>query len=84
MVSGDVPEYPTALRRNRVSGQVAIELGLDRQGRVESTRVIRSDDEGLSEAAVQAVERWRFDPARSEGESTPFAFRILFTFDLQE
>lgn len=84
LVSGDVPEYATDLRRNRVRGQVALELELDRQGRVESTRVIRSDDERLSEAAVRAVERWRFDPARSEGESTAFSFRILFIFDLQE
>ncbi len=84
LVSGDVPEYTTDLRRNRVSGRVALELALDRQGRVESTRVVRSDDERLSEAAVRSVERWRFDPARSEGESTTFSFRILFTFDLQE
>jgi TonB family protein len=49
-----------------------------------STRVVASDAEGLAEAALRAVEGWRFDPARSGGESIGFTFRIVFTFDLQE
>jgi TonB family protein len=84
LVSGDVPEYSSELRRNRVRGRADLELELDRQGRVISTRVVASDAEGLAEVALRAVEQWRFDPARSDGESIGFTFRIVFTFDLQE
>lgn len=84
LVFGDVPEYSSDLRRGRISGQVELELSLDRQGRVESSRIVRSADQRLSDAAIRAVERWRFDPARAGEESTAFTFRVVFTFDLQE
>lgn len=84
LVSGGLPEYTTDLRRRRIGGEVVLDIELDRQGRVSGTRVRTTDDDALSDAAVAAVRRWRFDPARENEESIPFSFRVTFTFDLQE
>ena len=84
LFSGDLPEYSPDLRRRRIQGQVTIDVDLDRQGRVTGTRIRSSDDEGLSMAVIEALSRWRFDPARRNEESVEFSFLLTFTFDLQE
>jgi TonB family protein len=84
LVSGDLPEYNPDLRRRGIQGQVVLDVDLDRQGRVSGTGVRSSDDEELAVAAVLALRRWRFDPARQNEESIAFSFRLTFTFDLQE
>ena len=84
LFSGDLPEYSPDLRRRRIQGQVTIDVDLDRQGRVTGTRIRSSDDEGLSMAVIEALSRWRFDPARLNEESVEFSFLLTFTFDLQE
>ena len=84
LVSGDLPEYSTDMRRNRIQGRVVLDVDLDRQGRVTGAQVQSADDPALSEAAIAALRRWRFDPARLREESVAFSFRLTFTFDLQE
>jgi len=36
--------------------------------------VVRSVDRGIDASAVEAVQQWRFDPARKDGE--PVAVRV--------
>lgn len=84
LFSGALPEYSPDLRRRRIQGQVTLDVDLDRQGRVAGTRIRSSDDEALSMAVLEALGRWRFDPARRNEESVEFSFLLTFTFDLQE
>ncbi len=84
LFSGALPEYSPDLRRRRIQGQVTVDVDLDRQGRVAGTRIRSSDDEALSTAVIDALGRWRFDPARLNEESVEFSFLLTFTFDLQE
>lgn len=58
--------YPPVLRDARVSGRVVIELVVDEEGvPVEgSARVIEASHPAFGEAALQAVDRFRFSPAR--------------------
>lgn len=59
-----IPEYPPRARAMQIEGQVTLEVVLDRDGRVEETvRVLRSVP-ALDAAAIAAVRRWRFRPAR--------------------
>ncbi len=66
LVERIMPDYPAQARALRIEGQVVLEVVLDRAGRVEepSIRVMRSVPM-LDAAAVSAVRRWRFRPARS-------------------
>jgi protein TonB len=59
-----VPEYPARARALEIEGQVVLEVVLDRTGRPEpDIRIVRSVAL-LDAAAVAAVRRWRFRPAR--------------------
>lgn len=69
--------YPPALFERRVEGTVVLRLFIDADGRVrpESTRVAEgSGHPGLDSAALDAVGRMRFAPARRRGEPVATAF----------
>jgi protein TonB len=74
------PEYPDVARAMGTSGTVVVQVLVGRDGKVADTRVLKSIP-ALDDAAEQAVRRWRFKPAVSEGNpvetwvSVPILFR---------
>jgi protein TonB len=56
------PVYPVIAKNAHVQGVVILEAVLNAQGGVESVRVLRSIPL-LDQAAVDAVQQWRFTPA---------------------
>ena len=70
--------YPTVLRNSRVQGRVLIELVVDEEGRVrpESVRVVEASHAAFGEAALRAVERFRFTPAMLGGQPVPVRVTI--------
>jgi protein TonB len=75
------PAYPDLPRRAGVEGTVELEVSIDASGRVTDVEVLRGLPMGLSDAAVEAVRKWTWKPARSP--SGPVAsrrtVRIRFT-----
>lgn len=75
------PLYPDLARDAHVEGTVQVWVLVGRDGRVEQVRVHRSVPM-LDEAAVEAVRRWRFTPARAGEQpvrawvSIPVRFRL--------
>jgi protein TonB len=59
------PAYPDLPRRSGVEGTVELEVSIDASGRVSDVEVLRGLPMGLSEAAVEAVRKWTWKPARS-------------------
>ena len=59
------PDYPERARFKNVEGTVLVQALIGKDGRVRDTKVVRSIPE-LDDAAVAAVKRWRFKPARSK------------------
>ncbi|MEO7701775.1 MAG: TonB family protein [Opitutus sp.] len=76
------PEYPLAMRRSGLRGEVLIEFTVDIEGRVRDAVVIRALNPGFNEAALAAVRRWRFDPARVEGIPVLARMQQPITFSL--
>lgn len=70
--------YPSVLRDSRVTGRVVIELIVDEDGRVRenSARVVDSSHPAFGEAALRAVERFRFRPAKMAGVPVPVRVTI--------
>jgi protein TonB len=64
LVSKVNPVYPEMARRAGVSGTVVLEVTIDEAGRVTDVAVVRGLPLGVSEAAVEAVRRWQYRPAR--------------------
>ena len=76
------PEYPELAKRAGVQGQVVIECIIDRDGRVASTRLVRSIPV-LDAAAVAAVEQWRYRPTLLRGVPVAVLMTVTVNFRLR-
>ena len=63
-----------------VEGDVVLKATLDEGGQVVAVEVLKGVSPGLDAAAVQALERWRFRPARRGGEPVRFEQVLTFRF----
>jgi TonB family protein len=59
------PDYPQLAKQMKVSGRVKIETTIAADGRVSSTKVVGGSPL-LVNAALDAVKKWRFEPAVKE------------------
>lgn len=82
-LNNPAPTYPVFSRRNREQGTVLLNVRVSAQGQAEQVQLKRSSGfSRLDEAALAAVQQWRFVPAR-RGEATvaasvvvPVTFRL--------
>lgn len=84
LVERVLPEYPPRARTLELEGQVVLEVVLDREGRPEpEIRVLRSQPP-FDAAALAAVRRWRFRPARdAAGRAVRVLMEIPVRFELR-
>ena len=76
------PVYPEAARSKGVSGQVMIQALISKTGTVVATIIVHSIP-ALDEAAVHAVEGWRFRPAMTNGAPVAVWVAIPVKFTLR-
>lgn len=80
-----LPRYPSAARRRGIEGTVTLEVLVSPAGLPERVAIARSSGSGLlDEAAVEAVRRWRFRPARRGSEAVEGLVSVPVTFRLVE
>lgn len=60
-----LPEYPAIARQLSLQGKVRVETTVSPDGHVTSTKVVGGNPV-LASAAVDALKRWRFEPAPKE------------------
>ena len=60
-----VPEYPDLAKRINLTGKVKIEATISADGRVTTTTTIGGSPV-LASAAVDALKKWRFEPASKD------------------
>lgn len=83
ILSAPDPVYPESARRRGVEGTVTAGLLIDADGGVTEVWVERSSGDGaLDEAALAAVRRWRFAPARQNGVPGSARSRVPVVFAL--
>jgi TonB family protein len=75
------PAYPAGARHNRVQGTVILETMINRCGHVTDVKVLRSVP-ALDEAAVEAVQDWRFTPTLLNGVPVPVIYTVTVNFAL--
>lgn len=82
-VRSPAPDYPRQALRNRETGTVLLRVDVGTDGRVRSVSVARgSGSRDLDRAAVRAVQRWRFEPARRGGEAVMGTVDVPIDFKL--
>jgi protein TonB len=60
----EAPRYPVAARRRGEEGRVLLRLTIDEKGKLVNVNVMESSGTDFTEAAVEAVQRSRFVPAK--------------------
>lgn len=85
LVHAPPPEYPRDALRARASGNVLIRIDVGADGTPVSLEVLRSSrNRSLDRAALQAVRRWRFEPAVRDGVPVAASVQQTVSFDLPD
>ena len=77
------PRYSEQARRAGVQGMVIVEAVIDEQGQVTNVRLVRGLPMSLDVAAMQAVQQWRFKPARLNGRPVKVFYTLTVNFTIQ-
>ena len=77
------PVYTDEARRQRIEGDVILEIVVRSDGSVGSIRVKHSLGGGLDQRAIDAVRQWRFNPARRHGTPVDVAVEVAVGFKLR-
>jgi TonB family protein len=79
LIRATLPIYPQIARTNRTAGDVTLDALVDESGNVRDIRVI-SGPILLREAAKEAVQRWKYEPARLDGRPTAMHLTVTVKF----
>lgn len=78
------PEYPLTMKREGVSGVVAVSAVIDEKGIVISATVAKSSHSDFEDSAVAAVKKWKFKPAQKDGVPVKMKVTVPIRFNLEE
>lgn len=76
------PEFSEEARKAKYMGTVVLWLVVATDGSVRDIRIQRSLGMGLDEKAVEAVRRWRFEPAKKDGIPVAVQVNVEVRFNL--
>lgn len=76
------PEYSEKARKKKFQGTCLLSLIVGADGKPHDVRVERALGLGLDEKAVECVKKWKFDPARKDGEPVAVEIHVEVSFHL--
>ena len=77
------PQYTEIARKARIQGVVIVEAIINKEGKVTNVKVLKGLPMGLSEAAVEAVKKWEYEPATLAGKPVEVYYNLTVNFQLQ-
>ena len=77
------PEYPPLAKMARIQGTVRLDAIISKDGTIQDLRVL-SGHPLLVKSALEAVQRWRYQPTLLNGEAVEVATEIDVNFTLAE
>ncbi|MBO9575978.1 MAG: TonB family protein [Sphingobium sp.] len=78
------PAYPPALQREGLEGSVTVRVTIDEKGRVTACELVKATNKAFfEETREQALKRWRFRPATSDGVPVVSQQTLTVTFQLE-
>lgn len=80
LLFGPAPEYPSQAREAKTPGEVIVSLTVDEKGHPQDVAVFSPAGHGFDEKAVEAVRRYRFQPATRYGLPTIAELRVAVDF----
>jgi protein TonB len=82
LITSVQPAYPLLAKQTHIEGNVVIEAQVDAAGNVTGAKVV-SGPQALRQAAVNAVVRWKFEPARLRDWPTASTTVVTLRFVLR-
>ncbi len=77
------PTMPRQAVARNIQGDVAAELVVESNGTVSSVKILRSPDDALSQAVVEAMKQWTFSPFVVQGVAKQFKVMQTYTFRIE-
>ncbi len=69
------PEYAERARKEKIQGIVMVSIVITPEGTVRDAKITTSLDKDLDKKALEAVSKWKFQPATKDGK--PVALRTV-------
>jgi len=76
------PEYSEEARKAKYQGTVVLWLIVDPSGHPKDIKISRSLGMGLDQKAIEAVKRWKFEPAMKDGRPVAVQINVEVNFHL--
>ncbi len=77
------PRYTEPARQAGIEGNVILVGIVDQSGKFVCVRPVRALPQGLTEAAIETVSRWRFRPAHLNGKPVSVSYNLAIRFQLR-
>ena len=75
------PDYPSAAKKDGISGFVDLEVTVSKQGNVDDVSVIQSTPSDMfDKSAVAAVRKWKYDPRFVDGLPSQAHLKVHLEF----
>jgi len=74
------PDYPDDMKRDGVSGIVMVKCTIDAQGNVTTSIIEKSSNAAFEKPALDALKKWKFKPARADGNPVEVTVSIPIKF----
>jgi TonB family protein len=81
LIASPHPAYPELARRARIQGVVKLQVKVKTDGSVEVEKVLQGEPV-LADAAIEAVKKWRANPASINGTRVETISTVTFDFEL--
>jgi protein TonB len=81
LIAAPHPAYPELARRARIHGVVKLQVKVKTDGSVEVQKILQGEPV-LAEAAIEAVKKWRANPASINGTHVETISTVTFDFEL--
>ncbi len=81
LIAAPHPAYPELARRARIQGVVKLQVKVKTDGSVEVQKILHGEPV-LADAAIEAVKKWRANPASINGTRVEIISTVTFDFEL--
>lgn len=78
------PRYPDSLKREGISGVVAVVIVIDEKGGIINSSIAKSSHTEFERPALEAVRNWKFKPAKKDGNAVKVRVTIPLRFNVDE
>lgn len=78
------PHYPDTLKREGISGIVAVIVVIDEKGNIASSVIGKSSHPEFEKPALDAVKSWKFKPAKKDGSAVKVRVTVPLRFNVED